>query len=92
MVTAPILVVDHQHPHGCHYVRFGPGGYPQARDGPWCKADVRVESVAMIWRRHTATSMTTEVKDLPRGRVLPADLATMPDDGHRYEIIDGASS
>jgi hypothetical protein len=28
---------------------------------------------------------------LPRGRALTvADLATMPDDGHRYELIDGA--
>ena len=37
------------------------------------------------------TSMTTEVKDLPRGRAFTrADLATMPDDGHRYEIIDGS--
>lgn len=37
------------------------------------------------------TSMTTEVKELPRGRAFTrADLATMPDDGRRYEIIDGS--
>jgi Uma2 family endonuclease len=31
------------------------------------------------------------VTTLPRGRALTvADLATMPDDGHRYELIDGA--
>jgi len=30
------------------------------------------------------------VTTLPRGRALTvADLATMPDDGHRYELIDG---
>lgn len=31
------------------------------------------------------------VTTLPRGRALTvADLETMPDDGHRYELIDGA--
>ena len=36
------------------------------------------------------TAMTTEVLGLPRGRPLTrADLAGMPDDGHRYELIDG---
>jgi Uma2 family endonuclease len=31
------------------------------------------------------------VTTLPRGRALTvADLAAMPDDGHRYELIDGA--
>lgn len=30
------------------------------------------------------------VTTLPRGRPLSADdLATMPDDGHRYELVDG---
>ncbi|MFT4201576.1 Uma2 family endonuclease [Gordonia sp. (in: high G+C Gram-positive bacteria)] len=32
----------------------------------------------------------TEVLGLPRGRALTrADLKAMPDDGHRYELIDG---
>ena len=36
------------------------------------------------------TAMTTEVLGLPRGRALTgADLGTMPDDGHRYELVDG---
>lgn len=36
------------------------------------------------------TLMSTEVIGLPRGRALTrADLATMPEDGHRYELIDG---
>ena len=36
------------------------------------------------------TAMTTEVLGLPRGRALTRDdLDTMPDDGHRYELIDG---
>ncbi|WP_456696570.1 Uma2 family endonuclease [Aeromicrobium sp. P5_D10] len=34
--------------------------------------------------------MTNEVIGLPRGRPLTrADLDRMPDDGHRYELIDG---
>lgn len=37
------------------------------------------------------TLMTTEVFGLPRGRDLTrADLDAMPDDGHRYELIEGA--
>ncbi|QKT08752.1 Uma2 family endonuclease [Gordonia sp. X0973] len=36
------------------------------------------------------TVMTTEVLGLPRGRALTRDdLDSMPDDGHRYELIDG---
>ena len=36
------------------------------------------------------TAMTTQVLGLPRGRPLTrADLHDMPDDGHRYELIDG---
>lgn len=36
------------------------------------------------------TVMTSDVLGLPRGRSLTrADLATMPDDGHRYELLDG---
>ncbi|WP_260836567.1 Uma2 family endonuclease [Gordonia amarae] len=36
------------------------------------------------------TRMTSEVTGLPRGRALTRDdLHTMPDDGHRYELIDG---
>jgi Uma2 family endonuclease len=37
------------------------------------------------------TVMTTEVSaGLPRGRALTRDdLAAMPDDGHRYELLDG---
>jgi Uma2 family endonuclease len=36
------------------------------------------------------TAMTTST-GLPRGRPLTAaDLETMPDDGHRYELIDGS--
>ncbi|GAB08267.1 hypothetical protein GOARA_006_00260 [Gordonia araii NBRC 100433] len=36
------------------------------------------------------TVVTTEVLGLPRGRALTrADLDAMPDDGHRYELIDG---
>lgn len=36
------------------------------------------------------TAMTTEVLGLPRGRALTgADLGAMPDDGHRYELVDG---
>ena len=35
-------------------------------------------------------AMTNEVIGLPRGRSLTrADLDAMPDDGHRYELIDG---
>lgn len=35
--------------------------------------------------------MTTEVLGLPRGRALTRDdLDAMPDDGHRYELLDGA--
>ncbi len=35
-------------------------------------------------------AMTNEVSGLPRGRSLTrADLDLMPDDGHRYELIDG---
>ncbi len=35
--------------------------------------------------------MTTEVLGLPRGRGLTRDdLDAMPDDGHRYELLDGA--
>lgn len=35
-------------------------------------------------------AMTNEVAGLPRGRGLTrADLDLMPDDGHRYELIDG---
>ncbi|MFT4201584.1 Uma2 family endonuclease [Gordonia sp. (in: high G+C Gram-positive bacteria)] len=34
--------------------------------------------------------MTTEVLGLPRGRALTRDdLDSMPDDGHRYELLDG---
>ncbi|WP_040517390.1 Uma2 family endonuclease [Gordonia neofelifaecis] len=37
------------------------------------------------------TSMTTQILGLPRGRPLTrADLDAMPDDGHRYELVDGA--
>lgn len=37
------------------------------------------------------TLMTTEVSLLPHGRALTrADLEVMPDDGHRYELIDGS--
>ena len=36
------------------------------------------------------TAMTTQVLGLPHGRPLTrADLHDMPDDGHRYELIDG---
>ncbi len=36
------------------------------------------------------TLMNAEVLGLPRGRALTrADLDAMPDDGHRYELIDG---
>lgn len=36
------------------------------------------------------TAMTTELLGLPRGRALTGeDLDAMPDDGHRYELIDG---
>lgn len=36
------------------------------------------------------TAMTTEVLGLPRGRALThRDLDSMPDDGHRYELLDG---
>lgn len=36
------------------------------------------------------TAMTTEVLGLPRGRALTRrDLDVMPDDGHRYELLDG---
>ena len=36
------------------------------------------------------TTMTTEVVGLPRGRSLTRDdLDHMPDDGHRYELLDG---
>jgi Uma2 family endonuclease len=36
------------------------------------------------------TAMPTELLGLPRNRPLTrADLARMPDDGHRYELIDG---
>ncbi|MFT3901319.1 MAG: Uma2 family endonuclease [Gordonia sp. (in: high G+C Gram-positive bacteria)] len=36
------------------------------------------------------TTMTTEVLGLPRGRALTRDdLDSMPDDGHRYELLDG---
>lgn len=36
------------------------------------------------------TVMNTQVLGLPRGRALTrADLDSMPDDGHRYELIDG---
>ncbi|QKT08751.1 Uma2 family endonuclease [Gordonia sp. X0973] len=36
------------------------------------------------------TVMTTEVLGLPRGRALTRDdLDSMPDDGHRYELLDG---
>ncbi len=36
------------------------------------------------------TAMTTEVLGLPRGRALTrSDLDSMPDDGHRYELLDG---
>lgn len=35
-------------------------------------------------------AMTNEMIGLPRGRSLTrADLDSMPDDGHRYELIDG---
>ncbi|MEZ5210629.1 Uma2 family endonuclease [Gordonia sp. (in: high G+C Gram-positive bacteria)] len=35
-------------------------------------------------------TMTTQVRGLPYGRPLTnADLDSMPDDGHRYELIDG---
>ena len=38
----------------------------------------------------TMTAMTTEVLGLPRGRALTRDdLDAMPDDGHRYELLDG---
>ena len=36
------------------------------------------------------TAMTTDALGLPRGRALTrADLDAMPDDGHRYELLDG---
>lgn len=36
------------------------------------------------------TAMSTEVLGLPRGRPLTrADLENLPEDGHRYELIDG---
>ena len=36
------------------------------------------------------TAMTTQVLGLPHGRPLTrADLHDVPDDGHRYELIDG---
>ena len=36
------------------------------------------------------TAMATELLGLPRGRPMTrADLDTMPDDGHRYELLDG---
>lgn len=35
------------------------------------------------------TAMPTEVLGLPHRRLSRADLAAMPDDGHRYELIDG---
>ena len=36
------------------------------------------------------TAMTSDVLGLPRGRALTRDdLDAMPDDGHRYELIDG---
>ncbi|AVL99928.1 hypothetical protein C6V83_06215 [Gordonia iterans] len=36
------------------------------------------------------TAMTTQAHGLPYGRPLTyADLETMPDDGHRYELVDG---
>ena len=36
------------------------------------------------------TAMNTQVLGLPRGRALTRDdLDLMPDDGHRYELIDG---
>ncbi len=36
------------------------------------------------------TAMTTEVLGLPRGRALTRDdLDSLPDDGHRYELLDG---
>lgn len=36
------------------------------------------------------SAMSTEVLGLPHGRPLTrADLDTMPEDGHRYELIDG---
>lgn len=36
------------------------------------------------------TAMASELLGLPRGRSLTcADLDDMPDDGHRYELIDG---
>jgi Uma2 family endonuclease len=36
-------------------------------------------------------TMTAQVQSLPRGRPFTAaDLEVMPDDGHRYELIDGA--
>lgn len=36
------------------------------------------------------SAMTSNVLGLPRGRSLTrADLDTMPDDGHRYELLDG---
>lgn len=36
------------------------------------------------------TAMTTQILGLPRGRALTrSDLAGLPDDGHRYELIDG---
>ncbi|MCK0439888.1 Uma2 family endonuclease [Gordonia alkaliphila] len=36
------------------------------------------------------TVVTTQILGLPRGRALTrADLTNLPDDGHRYELIDG---
>lgn len=36
------------------------------------------------------TLMTSEVLGLPRGRALTRDdIDAMPDDGHRYELVDG---
>lgn len=36
------------------------------------------------------TTVTTELLGLPRGRALTrADLDRLPDDGHRYELLDG---
>lgn len=38
----------------------------------------------------SVVTVEAEVLGLPRGRALThADLATMPDDGHRYELLDG---
>lgn len=35
------------------------------------------------------TAMPAEVLTLPRRPLTRADLETMPDDGHRYEVVDG---